>query len=258
MLTATEFTYDGIYSAKYGLKIASFNSEPLEETTYIVPNISVVRSAQSGKFHYLDATYDSPPTFEFSVVSECEIHEEMLREILIWLDSRNGFKPLNIMQPMYDEFTYNCIFSVQSLIFHAGRCVGLNLLATFDSNYASGKPIEVVVFGSGEVQNVDLYNDSDNIDHYIYPKVEFDTANGAISITNVTDDATREFSFSQLVPNIQYCVDNELKIITGEGQNLLGKFSKKWLRIMRGRNRLRIQVNGSVTITCPKYIKISF
>lgn len=81
MLTATEFTYDGVYSEKYGLKIATFDGAALEETSYIVPTIEVAKSATSNKFHYLDRTYDSPPTFNFSVVSEEEIHEEILREV---------------------------------------------------------------------------------------------------------------------------------------------------------------------------------
>ena len=136
-----------------------------------------------------------------------------------------------------DEFTYNCIFTVTSLIYHSGDCVGLNLSATFDSRYVLGKPIESIVFGNGGVQDIYVYNDSDNLDEYIYPMVEFDTANGAISIVNMTDDKTREFAFDGLP---------------------LTKFSKNWLRILRGRNHLRVRVNGTATITCPRYIKIRF
>lgn len=258
MLTATEFIYDGVCSAKYGLKIASFDGSVLEETPYIVPNIAVAKAAASKKFHYLDRTYDSPPTFDFSIVSEESIHEEILREVLIWLDARRGFKPFIVMQQGFDDLTYNCIFTVTSLIYHAGYCVGLNLSATFDSNYVLGKPIEIILFGNGEPQDVDMYNDSDNIDTYIFPKVEFDTSDGAVSIINTTDDRVREFAFSGLNPNTQYVVDNELKIITGEGRNLLEKFTKNWLRILRGKNRLRVRINGAITITCPRYIKISF
>ena len=88
--------------------------------------------------------------------------------------------------------------------------------------------------------------------------MEFDTSDGAVSIINITDNSTREFAFSGLNPNTTYIVDNELKIITGEGRNLLEKFSKNWLRVLRGKNRLKIRVNGAVTISCPRYVKISF
>ncbi len=258
MFNATEFIYDGIYSGQYGLKIASFNGSALEETPYVVPSVVVGKSATSKKFHYLDVTYDSPPTYDFSVVSEESIPAEILREILSWLDSRKGFKPLVIMQTGLDELTYNCIFTVSSIIYHAGKCVGLNLSATFDSLYAKGKPIEIVVFGDGNDKEVDLYNGSDNVDEYIYPMVEFDTADGAVSIINVTDDKEREFKFDGVYPNTIYKVDNELKIITGDGNDLLSKFSKKWLRILRGKNHLKVRVNGVVTISCPRYVKISF
>ncbi len=258
MFNATEFIYDGIYSAQYGLKIASFNSSVMEETPYAAPNLILEKSAKSKRYHYLDCVYDSPPTHSFSVVSEEAIPEEILREILIWLDSRRGFKPLVIMQSGLDELTYNCIFSIESMIYHAGRCIGLNLTATFDSQFVLGKPIEITVFGEGEPKNVEIYNDSDNIDGYIYPTVEFDAVDGKVSIVNNTDDKTREFAFDGVNSNTLYKVDNELKIITGEGSDLLSKFSKKWLRILRGKNNLRICVNGSVVVRFPRQIKISF
>lgn len=85
MFNATEFTYDGIYSEQYGLKIASFNSNVLEETPYVIPSVVVGKAPKAKKFHYLDLTYDSPPTYDFSVVSEEAIEEELLREILTCL-----------------------------------------------------------------------------------------------------------------------------------------------------------------------------
>lgn len=258
MFTATEFTYDGIYSGTYGLKIASFNSDVMEEASYVVPNINMAKSANSQRFFYLDETLDSPPTYEFSVVSESTIHETTLRDILKWLDSKKGFRELMIMQPSYDGITYRCVFSVTSIIYHSGHCVGLNLLATFDSPYQYGIPIEVNIFGDGTPQDIRIFNDSDNVGEYTYPKVEFDTSDGKISIVNTTDDKSREFKLDGLNKNTTYTVDNELKIITGEGSDLLSKFSKKWLRLRRGTNYLRVTVNGTATITCPQYVKISF
>ena len=92
MFNATEFTYDGIYSEQYGLKIASFNSNALEETPYVIPSVVVGKAPKAKKFHYLDLTYDSPPTYDFSVVSEEAIEEELLREILsLWKMRRAQF-----------------------------------------------------------------------------------------------------------------------------------------------------------------------
>lgn len=258
MFKATEFLYDGVYSAKYGLKIASFDDNTLEETGYLSPNIAVGKAAKSKKFYYLGTTYESPPEHEFSVVSESAIHEDILREVLLWLDARVGFKPLIIMQPGFEDLTYNCIFTVTNLIYHAGSCVGLRLSAKFDSNYILGKPTKVQITGTGVSQEVVLFNKSDNIDHYVYPEVTFRTSDGNVSIKNLTDDPAWEFLFKDLNHNVEYVVDNELKIITGEGQNLLGKFNKNWLRVLRGKNRLSVQINGAMTITCPRQVRIIF
>lgn len=258
MFTATEFTYDGICSGTYGLKIASFNSDVMEEASYVAPSINTAKSVKSQRFFYLDATLDSPPTYEFSVVSESVIHKTTLRDILKWLDPKKGFRELTIMQPSYDGTTYRCIFSVTSIIYHSGHCVGLNLLATFDSPYQYGKPIKVSVSGTGEPKEINIFNASDNVNEYTYPMVEFNSLDGQISIFNITDDQTREFKLEGLNSNTTYKVDNELKVITGDGNNFLSKFSKKWLRLRAGKNVLRITINGTATITCPQYIKISF
>lgn len=258
MFTATDFFYDGICSAQYGLKIASFNNSVVDETSYFTPNIVVSKSSKSNRFHCMDITYNDPPVYNFTIVSEGIIHDTTLREILMWLDARQSFKPLIIMQQGYENLKYNCIFTVTEIIYHAGNAIGFNLQATFNSRYIEGEPIEKTVFSNGEEKTICIFNDSDNIEEYIYPIVEFDTVDGEISITNETDNPNRKFLFEGLNANTEYVVNNELKTIEGEGGDLLSKFNKKWLRILRGKNEIKIKVNGVATIRCPRYIRIKF
>lgn len=264
MFKATDFTYDGIYSAVYGLKIATINGSVVNKTTYIVPTITTAKPAKSKKFYYQDITYSSPPTFEFSVLSEEPIPDLMQREILTWLDSRKGFKPLVIHQPEFEDYTYNCIFTISNIIYHAERCIGFTLKATFDSAYQYGKPTVKTITGTGNVQKVEIFNRSDVSEEYIYPTMTFKSSgyfntNCNISIINESDDTSREFKFDGVALNAEIAVDNELKIITSDStSNLLSKFNRKWLRLKKGKNVLSIRVNGTVKITCPNYIKIRF
>lgn len=295
MFEATDFIYDNIYSGTYGLKIASFNSDALEETPYVTPNVSFAKPAKGKKFFYEDTTYDEPPHFEFTVVCETAIHEPILSEIMTWLDSRRGFKELTILQPDFEEQTYKCIFSITNIVYHAGSCVGFNLSATFDSLYQYGKPSIAELTSDGtKMETIQIFNLSDDEDDYIYPVVAFklsgstqedslqvvsDTGgtvalSGGLSvesdtngnevlkniiIINETDDKSREFWFADLDNNACVTVDNEKKIITSENtKRLLPNFSKKWLRLKKGLNILKIQINGKVTITCPQYKKIKF
>lgn len=257
MFNATEFTYAGIYSGLYGLKIASMSSSVVENTSHATPTISSAKPAKGGKFFLQDAKYTSAPTYSFSIVSETPIPEPIQREVMNWLNLRKEYKILKIHQAEFEEYDYRCIFHITQTIYHAGQCVGYTLQATFDSIYQYGHPTKKVVTGTGVSQDVSISNLSDCVDEYIYPTVEFNTNDGTISIINKTDSATREFSFTGLAPNTTYVVDNELKTIEG-GTNVLSKFSKKWLRLLAGKNQLSIRVNGTVKIICPHYAKIKF
>lgn len=277
MFKATEFFYDGIASAQYGLKIASFDDSPTAETAYVSGEVALSKAAKSPRYYYLDTKYETPPEFEFSVISELPIPQTLLSEILVWLDARRGFKPLVIMQPGYEDLTYNCIFNVTNLLYHGGDCVGLSLRAQFDSNYVFGTPTTISHKGDGTACNVVLFNRSDNIDHYVYPTVKFTVANPGgtksedpdgekeeerydVKIINKTDDVNRVFLFHALGAT-EYTIDNELRIIRSDidGNNLLEQFEgMKWLRMLRGKNEFEITINGTITITCPKCIKISF
>lgn len=259
MFNATFFTYDGVYSGSYGLKIASIKeNSAVNETSYITPEIISAKPTQSKKFLFQGLKYSSMPTYAFSIMSEEPIPEPVQDEIMLWIDSRKGFKTLNIHQPDYEMYDYKCIFTITSIIYHSGQCVGYNLQATFDSAYQYGKPTTKTIVGNGTPQDIYLVNKSGNIDEYIYPNIEFMSSDGSISIVNMSDDSARAFSFDGLTPNSTYKVDNERKIIQGDGRNLLSKFSKKWLRLLRGRNHIKVTINGTLKITCPNYTKIKF
>ena len=298
MFTATNFTYDGKFSGDYGLKIMSFDANPQEETAYVVPTISTGKPTRSKRFFYEGMNYDNPPAYEFSVVSERPIAEESQQDILNWLDSRKGFRKLNIYQTGFTDFTYNCIFTVTSTIYQAGFCVGYNLSAQFDAPFQYGKPTTKAITGNtNDTNKFSIINKSDVIDDYVYPTVTINKAGGdRLTIINLTDNSlTKEDRKFQLIvpkdaesdgtgtPAISYypiVIDNELKTFAqniGVNSNLLGKFNKQWLRLLRGKNNLQIlwetavegsdgsitytpatDNNGSVTISCPYYKRIKF
>lgn len=284
MFTATNFTYDGKYSGDYGLKIMSFDANPQEETAYVVPTITIGKPTRSKRFFYEGMNYDNPPTYEFSVVSEKPIPEESQRDILNWLDSRKGFRKLNIYQNGLTDFTYNCIFTVTSIIYHAGFCVGYNLSAQFDAPFQYGKPTTKSLTGNtSDTKKLIIFNKSDVIDDYVYPTVTINARGGdRLTIINTTDDVERQFQL--VVPSggnaYPIIIDNELKIFKqniGVGSNLLEGFSRYWLRLLRGNNNLQVKWEtasekadgsityttaanntGSITISCPYYKRIKF
>lgn len=280
MFSAAYFTYNGIFSGQYGLRIASFEDSSMQDTAQVTPTINTVKPAKSNKFYLTGVSYDKAPTFDFMIISELPIDIYGRREILTWLEGANSFKELIIHQPEFEDIVYHCIFTVTSIKYHKGNCIGFSVSATFSSPYQESTHIKKVIKSDGIEQYVTIINNSDIQEQYVYPTVKF-TAYGNLSggeqiiIQNITDDAggTRKFFFKNLLKEndengVSVEVDNELKKITSEEDlSLLQNFcyseedtvsKKNWLRLRKGENVLLVTINGTVEIDCPQYMKIGF
>lgn len=260
MFNATYFTYDGVYSGSYGLQIASFNSDTVEDTAVFAPTLNITKSARARRFLHNGIEYDEAPEYTFSIISQFPIGEIQRREVLAWLVGRGDFKKLQIHQPELEDYYYNCVFANVDLIYVRGRCHGFTVTAKFDSIFAYGKPKIIRVTGTGIAQTVKIINDSDIPDDYIYPLVSFTMSQeGGVSILNLSEDIQTEFKFEGVRNTETITVDNELKIIESTiGGDRLSLFNKNWLRLQRGVNVLQIIFNGTMTITVPNYAMIGF
>lgn len=252
MFNAKYFQYDGIMSSIYGLQIADFNDNSVIETEFSSPTLSIQKAPGAVRFFYDGVNYDSPPSCEFSVVSEEEISASVRRELFSWLIGRSQFMPLEFFGGDNEGYTYYCVFTSAKTIWVNGRCHGLRLTAQFDSIYARGTPSVISV--SGGVNTVQIENKSDIKDDYVYPVVEF--VGSFVDIVNTTDDSSRRFSFTGTPASGTVTVDNELRCITGAA--LSSFISKNWLRLRPGVNSLTISSAGAVTIICPTYAMIGY
>lgn len=260
MFNATYFTYDGVYSGAYGLKIASFDSDTVNETAAFAPTLNMAKSARSRRFLHNGIEYDDAPECTFSIISQEAILETQRREILTWLVGRSDFKKLYIHQQDLENYYYNCVFTNVDLIYVRGICHGFTVTAKFDSIFAYGVPKVVRVTGDGTLQSIKIINDSDIIDDYVYPMVSFTMADaGNVSIVNTSEVVTSEFSFTNMRSGERVVVDNELKIIDSNiGGDRLSCFNKNWLKLQHGINILQIRINGTMEITIPTYAMIGF
>ncbi len=280
MFSAAYFTYDGIFSGQYGLRIATFEDDAMQQTTQTVPTFNTAKPAKSKRFYLTSITQKEAPTFQFTIISELPIEVSNRRDILSWLDGRTNFKELIIHQTDYEDITFKCVFVVSAIRYFKGNCIGFDVTATFDSPYQRGGNIRKTIVSDGTEEYIRIVNESDIPDEYTYPIVTFTTKENLSSgeqivIQNETDDigGTRLFYFKNLLNNdstkgITVMVDNELKKITSDDvHGLLQNFCyadsvkmspKNWLRLLKGENILNIKINGTVTIDCPQYYKIGF
>lgn len=266
MFSALYFTYGGVFSGTYGLKIMDFeDNNGTVNTESFSPVLKTIKPAGSNRFYHAGIDYDSPPEFSFSVVSESPIDEYTRREILSWLIGRKSFLPLILHQSDLNHYTINCVFTSAELIYMNGYCIGFSLTATADSPYAKATPDVFIYEGDGTEDTFNILCNTDLQEEYIYPIITFNDSTGSssnknISIFNMSDSGTREFAFTGLGTSADITVDNETRYIHSEAgaTGFLSKFNKNWLRLKRGRNELKITLNGTATISCPNYVMIGF
>lgn len=271
MFNASYFTYDNVFSGYYDLQIADFDAEPVNETAFVEPELVTLKTARSNRFFFTGVQYNNIPQYPFSIISPNIIDDNRRRAILQWLIGRNGFKTLVIHQRDLESYTYRCVFTNVDIIYVNGYCHGFRVTANFDSQYAYQEPTVITSTASGSAVTVNINNESD-IDGYVYPVVDFTASaavsDKAISITNTTDSDSREFALywyndstypHGVTANEDMHVDNDLHIISSSlPDEKLSCFNKNWLRLRPGNNVLSVTINGSVTITCPKYSFIGF
>ena len=266
MLSATTFTYDGVFSGTFGVRIASIATEYIQDTAPFNYIVHAVKTHKRKRFSFAGIENEDMPKYEFSIISETAIPDLIRRELLSWLVGRNGFRKLQFHQADYQNIEYNCIFAQTGLKFINGNCHGINLTAIFDSPYCYGRPNKKTVRSDGfDWVNIKLINDSDILDDYVYPIVKFNanglTDDNSLSVINLSDKANphRVFEYGITMPTETVTIDNELRIITSNiGGDKLGQFNKNWLRLMPGVNELRLRINGVCAIECPTFIKIGF
>jgi len=260
MVNASYFTYDGVFSGVYGLMIADFNSDTVTETPAFSPTFNTIKPSVQDRFFHNGISYDSPPQYQFSILSDSVIVEKTRREIVRWLLGRDSFKTLVFHQPDLEAYAYNCVFTAMDIIYVNGYCHGFRVTATFDSPYQICNPTVLEIVGDETSKTVEIENCSDILDDYTYPYVEISAnADGAIKIINETDDSERQFSFTGVKAGETIVVDNEMRYIKSSlGVEKLSTFSKHWLRLKPGTNTLTVTGQANITITCPNYAKIGF
>ena len=295
MFSATYFTYDGVFSGEYGLMIADFNDSSVDETAAFSPSFTTHKIPATHRFLYGGMTYDSHPTYQFSVISETEISDIARRKILSWLVGRNEFKIFQLHQPMSDRYYYKCVFSDTQIIYVNGRCHGFRLTANFDSPYQYGTIVEKSFEGNeanGYSCTVEINNKSDILDAYTYPILECTmnssmqaaagsperayairyyrdnnilSVNGeyyyGMSVHNASDPNGNNERYFILTDSFfdsqrMVSVDNDIRRISGD--MTLENFNKNWIRLMPGINEIQIKINGSGKIKYVPKMMIGF
>lgn len=252
-LRTDDFTFGGESLSSYGFRVV--NPQSNENTRIIGLSRSISKSENILGQYNIDKITQTTPTLDIYISKLDEggnpqpISTEDIENINLWLFSPVNYKEL-IATDENKDIVYFGIF-VEATQYYFDNNVGyIHLQFELDSNHAYGTVEKTTKTVDQEVEfYIDLI---DSVAEYYTPDVEFNVAQGtSFSIANLTLGETMEFK--------ELDSKSRKGKVYGEGcwfmisdtdstVNMRAKSNKTFLRLKRGRNKIKITGNGTFSI----------
>lgn len=243
------FIYNGVPSDTYGLFINSIDAQAVNKTmgsnALEIMEQKIYRRATP---FFFGSTPSQKLSFPFSAFSDRELMADEFQAVQKWLFSSRTYKRLQVVQDDMQEVYFNCFMNNPEIVRVGNLIQGFGCTVECDSPFAYRFPKTVTyTYTQPTVSSTKIfYNYSDDGGDYLYPtlSITVNSFGGTVTIRNV-NESLRETQFTSLSPNEVLTVNCGLQTISSStGLRRLGNFNKKFLRLLPGKNELRI--SGSV------------
>lgn len=252
-----DFVFNQIASENFGLKILSFDSPGVVDTSFGA-SVDIIEDTINRRFKpfFYGTRYNTQLEFEFTFGCEKELDAYDRQAIGRWLFGKQGYSWLMIDQKDLEGLFFNVIFTDPKVKSVGNLAYAFTCTARLDSPFAWSDEF-TYTNNITDSQIVNINNISD-FNGYIYPKIIYTLGSSAtgFSIIN-TSDNNREFSVLGCTQNEVLTIDCDLGVITSSLDiNRLGKTNYKFLRLVPGWNTLQVTGTGifNTIIRFPKAI----
>lgn len=250
------FTWNGDSSANFGCYLIDYGGRSGWQTNSAGSNIEIIGDfvARRSKQYTYGVKQNEPQQFSVTIGHIEPKNRAEIDRILAWL-IQPVEKDLIIDDNDMEFYRYTGFFTNPQIISAGREPFGLQLTFKNISPFAYTFPKEKQ-WNITRPEIILFNNDSSDFD-YLYPEIEIVPVLGTqtFSIINAMDN-NREFRFDFKSPypdgKETIKIDNDLKIINSSMGNdyarrRFSQFNKKWLRFIRGQNKLNIVGNGKLT-----------
>jgi len=255
--TAFDFEYSGIPSARFDLKIITFEDGGLFSGKGSANvNILSQKVLRKSRPYFLGRTQD--PVLEFPLTfGTARPISGMDRDMIsAWLFGRAGYQKLYILQDDLNGAYFNCMLKDPEPQYVGNLNYAFTCTVSCDSPFAYGP--EHTISGSitvGATVPLEIYNSSSE-DEYLYPTVRFimgATFPSSFYITNYSDNE-RIFSFIDMPSaSIEATINNDMQMITSDTTGLLTYFNNGWFRLVPKINFVTVYSPQTVDLFEIKY-----
>lgn len=236
------FSFDGKHSSQYSLRIAQVGNG---DSTSIFGIQRSIKTEQSGTFtSSLSSIEYSNSSFEITLVktdgdSIIPFERDEMFEIVEWL-FQDDYKVF--ISDDNRDVMYYAIFKSGSKYENALKQGYLTL--QMELNAPCGfSTIQINPLTVQDEITVEIFNKS-NLETWNYPDVEFHSyAGGLLEIENLTTGEVMAFDNLKAGCHV-YCYNEDLKqfqCLNDPNYNVRHCFNKTWLRLVKGRNEIRIK-----------------
>jgi phage-related protein len=255
------FSYNNIQSESFGLRIAELDASGVNESmgssSMEILEQKIYRRATP---FFFGATPSPKLSFEMSAFSENEIDADLFQLIQKAYFSSRTYQKLYIDQVDMQSTYFNCILLDPQIVRVGNLLHGIRFTVSCDAPFAWGWPKTTTYnYTQTIVDSTETFlNTSDDTGGYLYPNltITLNNIDDDLSITNL-DDNNRVFAFTGISANEVLTINNGLQTISSStGLRRLSNFNKHFLRLVPGRNRLRIQGNiASIQMVTQNIVK---
>lgn len=256
MVYGSSFIYDGICSDTYNLLLCSFESANEESNMGLDTEILYDVSSSSIKRYEYNIKYSGTISLEMTLAKKDFTYFTRIeiREICKWLTGKKSSAWLSILDEEFDDLNYKARVTSISKKKIGGNVAGLIIKWENSSPYAYTSEYTYEYTISQNDYLISFFNDSDDINNYLYPYVEIRAFQNIdrLSIVN-TSDNNRLTRINNIVYNEIITMDNENGVIHTNihDKKILPLFeTRKWLRFISGENILKVNGNCNLKISC--------
>jgi len=248
---ACTFSYNGVDSSTFGLKIGSINNSGVSESMGSTSvNIKEVKPFRKQYPYFYGLERVPVLSFDVEAFSEDDIDEDFLKIIERDYFSSKSYQPLYIHQDDMMNVFYMAILS-EPRVFAVGnlpRGIRFTVRCNAPFGWYQEKTTTYNFSPPLTDEAISFFNGSDDSGSYLYPKslvITMSATSGNVSIVN-TSDSDREVSFTGLSSNEVLTINCELQTISSStALNRLSLSNKKFLRLVPGINNM--EVTGEVS-----------
>lgn len=262
MFIETGFVYNDIDSSEFGIIVVRPNdSNGLINMPWGIKRTVLEEKIPLNPIPYLYGVDTEPLIIKIAIMPENGLWtSKERRDIVAWL-FQSQYKPLisyddpdvaffAVAQGSPERFDTGLSSGYAEIEMRCNSCYGYS--------YPKSKPYYPSSIIHNNINNsiITLENKS-NVVQYHYPIVKFELLSGtSFSVQNLTLGG-EIFEFTGLQAGEIIYIDNNKKIIQSslesEGTYRYSNFNKKWLRLIRGQNRLKItgDINIEFTLQFP-------